>query len=171
MDPDAANYTLGRATEISRDEVKFARFIDRLRLKFSQVFLSTLEKQLIMKKIITPEDWDALSKTIKFRFAKDNYFSELKETEILNDRLNVLNAITPYAGKYYSHEWIRKNILRQTDDEIEEIDQQIKKEDVIPQYNQMGGMEQQGGGFGGGSSGGSTQQEQPMPKPQTSFSQ
>jgi hypothetical protein len=95
----------------------------------------------------------------------------LKETEILQDRINVLNSIAPYAGKYYSHEWIRKNVLRQTDDEIEEIDQQIKKEDVIPQYNQMSAMEQQGGGFGGGSSGGSTQQEQPMPKPQTSFSQ
>lgn len=172
LDPDAANYTLGRATEISRDEVKFSRFIDRLRLKFSYVFMSALEKQLIMKKIITPEDWDSLSKTIKFKFAKDNYFSELKETEILNDRLNVLNAIAPYAGKYYSHAWIRKNILRQTDEDIEEIDDQIKQEAVEPQYNQMGDAEQQGGGFGGGPTGSSTQQEQqPIPRPQTSFSQ
>lgn len=172
LDPENANYTLGRATEISRDEVKFARFIDRLRLRFSEVFLSVLEKQLIMKKIITPEDWSALEKAIKFKFAKDNYFAELKETEILNDRLNVLNAIVAYAGKYYSHEWIRKNILRQSDEEIDEIDSQIKGESIIPQYGQQD-LDQAGGEVGGGAPAGAAagQQQQPMPKPQTSFSQ
>ena len=124
-----------------------------------------------MKKIITPEDWDALSKTIKFKYAKDSYFSELKETEILNDRINTLNAISVYAGKYYSHEWIRKNVLRQTQEEIEEIDEQIKNESVIPQYNQASELDQPGGEAGGGATGGAQQQQQPMPKPQTSFSQ
>jgi hypothetical protein len=170
LEPDAAGYNLGRATEISRDEVKFARFIDRLRMKFSELFLFVLEKQLIMKKVVTVEDWDQMSKHIKFKYAKDNYFSELKDTEILNDRISALNNIAPYAGKYYSHEWIRKNVLRQSDDDIDIIDKQIGQEGVNPQYNSPSPDEQgMTGGFGGGGAGG--QQEGPPPKPQTSFSQ
>lgn len=170
LEPDAAGYNLGRATEISRDEVKFARFIDRLRIKFSELFLIVLEKQLVMKKVVTVEDWDQMVKSIKFKYAKDNYFSELKDTEILNDRISSLNNIVPYAGKYYSHEWIRKHVLRQSDDDIELIDKQIAQEGVNPQFNQPSPEEQAaGGGFGGG--GGGAQQEAPLPKPQTSFSQ
>jgi hypothetical protein len=147
--------SLGRASEVTREEVKFARFIDRLRLRFSDLFLGCLEKQLILKKIMTPEDWDEFSKDFKFKFARDSFFSELKELEIMNDRLNALNTITPYSGRYYSNEWIRKNVLRQTDEEIEEIDEQIAGEVGNPQFinpnapppemNPMGGPPDQTG--------------------------
>jgi hypothetical protein len=137
LDPES-QYQLGRASEITREEVKFARFIDRLRARFSDLFIGCLEKQLILKKIMTPEEWDDFSKQFRFKFARDSFFAESKEMEILNDRINALNNISPYAGKYYSHEWIRKNVLRQTDDEIEEIDEQIQQEMNNPQYPQLG---------------------------------
>jgi hypothetical protein len=121
-------YNLGRATEITRDEVKFSKMITRLQTRFSQLFLQALEKQLILKKIVTPEDWNMLSDNIRFVFAKDNHYSELKDLEVLNDRLNALNLVDPYVGKYYSAEWVRKNVLRQTDEDIEEINTQIEGE-------------------------------------------
>ena len=93
-------YNLGRATEITRDEVKFSKMITRLQTRFSQLFLQALEKQLILKKIVTPEDWNMLSDNIRFVFAKDNHYSELKDLEVLNDRLNALNLVDPYVGKY-----------------------------------------------------------------------
>jgi len=142
LEPEAV-YSMGRASEISREEVKFARFIDRMRLRFSDLFVQILEKQLIMKKIMTPEDWDIISKQFKFKFARDNFFSELKELEILGDRLNRVAAADDYAGKYYSHTWIRKNILRQTDEEIEEIDEEISQEQMMPQYQNPEMMAQQ----------------------------
>jgi hypothetical protein len=123
-------FNLGRSTEISRDEVKFSKFIDRLRLRFSQIFIKCLEKQLILKGITTPEDWDEFSSKIKFDYAKDNYFAELKDTEVLTERLNSLALITPYAGVYYSNDWIRRHVLRQTDEEIEILDKQISKEKI-----------------------------------------
>ena len=128
-------FNLGRSTEISRDEVKFSKFIDRVRLKFTQLFLKCLERQLILKGIITAEDWDDFKLRIKFNFAKDNYFAELKESEILTERLNNLNLIAPYAGKYYSNVWIRKHVLRQDDEDIESIDKEIQNEADDPQYN------------------------------------
>jgi len=177
MEPEST-FSLGRAAEITREEVKFQRFIDRLRQKFSMLFLGCLEKQLIMKKIMTPEDWDQLSKQIKFKFARDVFFAELKDTEVLNDRLNTLNNIAPYAGKYFSHTWIRKNVLKQTDEDIEDIDKEISDEQIIPQYQSaMPGQEDMGGagGFGGQqqSSGPTKEGEDmlPLPKPQSSFSQ
>ena len=142
LEPEAV-YSMGRASEISREEVKFARFIDRMRLRFSDLFVQILEKQLIMKKIMTPEDWDIISKQFKFKFARDNFFSELKELEILGDRLNRVATADDFAGKYYSHTWIRKNILRQTDEEIEEIDEEISQEQMMPQYQNPEMMAQQ----------------------------
>jgi len=138
-------FNLGRSTEISRDEVKFSKFIDRLRLRFSQIFIKCLEKQLILKGITTPEDWDEFSSKIKFDYAKDNYFAELKDTEVLTERLNSLALITPYAGVYYSNDWIRRHVLRQTEDEIEILDKQISKEKNNPQYASLalGGEEPQ----------------------------
>jgi hypothetical protein len=123
-------FTLGKASEITRDEVKFSKFINRLRKKFSKLFLDTLRVQLISKAIISPDDWEDLSleQDIKFDFMKDNFFAELKGTEILQGRLNMLQAVEPYVGKYYSVEWVRKNVLHQTDEEIEEIDGQIDDE-------------------------------------------
>jgi hypothetical protein len=164
LEPETT-YSLGRAAEITREEVKFQRFIDRLRQRFSQLFLFALEKQLVMKKIMTPEDWDVLSKKIKFKYARDTFFSELKETEMLNDRINSLNNIVSYAGKYYSHEWIRKNVLKQTDNNIEEIDAQITQESTNPQYQSAMSDDTGGGGAG------FQQQEGQPPRPQTGFGQ
>lgn len=137
MDPES-QFSLGRPSEITREEVKFARFVDRLRLRFSDLFMGCLEKQLILKNIMTPEDWDVFSKDFKFKYARDSFFAESKEMEILNDRLAALNNIVAYAGRYYSNEWIRKNVLRQTEDEIEEIDEQIQNEQGNPQYAPVG---------------------------------
>lgn len=128
-------FALGRATEISRDEVKFARFVSRLRLKFASLFLKCLEKQLILKGIVNSEDWEEISEKISFDFNKDNYFAELKESEILKDRIDLLTQADPFAGKYISHKWIRKNILRQTDEDIEELDAEISNEMDDPRFN------------------------------------
>jgi hypothetical protein len=121
-------YSIGRATEITRDEVKFSKFISRMRAKFSTLFLKCLEKQLVLKGIVTVEDWKSMSQYIKFDYAKDNYYEELKETDVLNSRLQVASQLTPYVGKYYSHAWIRSNIFKQSDEDREQMDQQIKEE-------------------------------------------
>jgi len=142
MKPDSV-YNLGRATEITRDEVNFSKFIDRVRSKFSNLFLSALEKQLVLKKIATPDDWQQIKKYIRFHFIRDNYFTELKELEIMNERFVRLRDVDDYAGKYYSHEWIRKNILQQNDEDIEKMDEEIAMEMQNPQYNQELMMQQQ----------------------------
>lgn len=134
LQPDST-FSFGRATEISRDEVKFAKFITRLRGKFSVLFLKLLETQLILKNIITSQDWEEFKHQIRFKFATDNYFDELKETEILRDRISMLRDVDDYAGKYYSHGWIRREVLRQTEEEIDEIDKEIKEELNNEQYN------------------------------------
>ena len=123
-------FTLGKASEITRDEVKFSKFINRLRKKFSKLFLDALRIQLIAKSIISPDDWEGmdLEQSIKFDFMKDNFFAELKGTEILQGRLNMLQAIEPFVGKYYSVAYIRKHVLHQTEEEMEEIDKQVEEE-------------------------------------------
>lgn len=131
-----AMFDLGRATQISRDEIKFAKFIDRLRTRFTKLFLQILEKQLILKGITTYDDWLLIKDDIKFRFARDNYFAELKETEVLSNRLNILEQVYPFIGKAYSWTWVRKNVLRQDDEEMMEMDLQIADELLNPQYNQ-----------------------------------
>jgi hypothetical protein len=121
-------YSIGRATEITRDEVKFSKFIGRMRSKFSSLFLKCLEKQLVLKGVVTVEDWKTMSQQIKFDYAKDNYYEELKETDVLNSRLQVASQITPYIGKYYSHGWIRSNIFKQSDEDRKEMDAEIQQE-------------------------------------------
>jgi hypothetical protein len=133
LDPEI-QFNLGRATEITRDEVKFAKFINRLRSKFSILFMKVLERQLVLKGIITADEWQQIKDEIRFKFSQDNYYAELKETEILRDRIAMLRDIDDFAGKYYSHEWIRRHVLRQTDEDIEEIDEQIDDEKENPQY-------------------------------------
>jgi hypothetical protein len=135
MDP-SAQYSFGRATEITRDEVKFAKFITRLRMRFSDLFTRILEKQLILKGVITSEDWAEFKTNFKFEYAEDNHFAELRNTEILRDRVSMLRDVDDYAGKYYSHEWIRRNVLYQTEEDMKEIDEQIQEEKDNPQYNQ-----------------------------------
>src|SRR6056300_337962 len=123
-----AQFTLGRASEITRDEVKFKKFIDRLRKRFSDLFMQLLKTQLLLKGIITESDWKDWKESIAFDFIEDNYFSELKQSEMLRERFDMLSSLDQYVGKYISNEWIRKNVLRQTDDEIEEIQKQIDQE-------------------------------------------
>ena len=134
LDPEQ-NYNFGRATEVSRDEVKFAKFITRLRGKFSELFNKILEKQLILKGVITSEDWQEFRTNFKYEYSEDNHFAELRNTEILRDRISMLRDIDDYTGKYYSHEWVRRNVLYQTEEDMKEIDEQIAEEQENPQYN------------------------------------
>jgi len=121
-------FNMGRASEISRDEVKFHKFVMRLRKKFSYLFIDMLRVQLLLKGIITEDDWNTIKENIAVDFCEDNYFTELKEFEILNERLNMLNSLESYVGKYYSETWVRHNILRQSDQDIERIDAEIAAE-------------------------------------------
>jgi len=133
-------FNLGRSSEILRDELKFAKFVGRLRKRFAQMFNDMLKTQLILKNIVSPEDWDTIADHIQYDFLYDNQFAELKETEMLNERLGVLATIEPYIGKYYSTEWVRKKVLRQTDSEMIEMDEQIEqeiKDGIIPDPNSV----------------------------------
>ena len=133
-------FNLGRSSEILRDELKFTKFVGRLRKRFANIFSDMLKTQLILKNIITPEDWEKISDHIQYDFLYDNQFAELKESELMNDRLGTLATIEPYIGKYYSVDYVRRKILRQTDAEIKEIDEQIEKEiadGIIPDPNSV----------------------------------
>ena len=132
---------LGRTTEVTRDEVKFNKFIIRLRNKFSQIFDHALEKQCVLKGICTREEWDQFKEDIYYDYVKDNNFTELRDAELLQSRIQTLTTVDPYVGRYYSAEWVRRNILQQTKEEIEQIDQQIKQEEE----NGTGGPIQQPG--------------------------
>jgi hypothetical protein len=128
-------FNLGRSSEILRDEVKFSKFVGRLRKRFSNMFNDMLKTQLILKNIITPEDWDIMSEHIQYDFLYDNHFAELKEAELLNERLTLAQTAEPYIGKYYSQDYVRRKILRQTDIEILEQDKLIAdeiKKGIIP---------------------------------------
>jgi hypothetical protein len=121
-------FNLGRSSEILRDEVKFSKFVSRLRKRFSAMFSDMLRTQLILKNIITPEDWRVMDEHIQYDFLYDNHFAELKDAELLNERLNMVQVAEPYIGKYFSQDYVRRKILRQTDIEILEQDTLIKKE-------------------------------------------
>ena len=123
-----AGFNLGRSSEITRDELKFSKFIDRIRRKFSKLFLDTLRIQLVSKGVMSIEDWEEIESDIRFDFLKDNHFAEMKDNEILMGRVQMLQQLEGYIGKYYSIDWVRKNVLRQTEDEIKEIDKEIEAE-------------------------------------------
>ena len=123
-----STFNLGRAAEITRDEVKFQKFVTRLRKKFSELFHDLLKTQLVLKGIISIEEWDDMSEHIQYDFIADNYFSELKDQEILNERMNLVTTMDPFAGRYFSLDYIRRKVLRQSDAEIKEIDKQLEKE-------------------------------------------
>ena len=123
-----AGFNLGKAAEITRDELKFTKFVQRLRKRFTQVFSDILKTQLILKGVITIEDWQQIRPHIQYDYLKDGYFAELKEAEILRERLSLAQEVNPYVGKYYSIEYIRKNVLRQSDEDIIDIDNQIAAE-------------------------------------------
>ena len=131
-------FNLGRSSEILRDEVKFSKFVGRLRKRFSKMFSDMLKTQLILKNIVTPEDWDMMEEHIQYDFLYDNHFAELKEAELLTERLNLVATAEPYVGKYYSQDYVRRQILRQTDQEIIDQDVLIEKEisdGIIPDPN------------------------------------
>ena len=121
-------FSLGRSSEILRDEIKFSKFVGRMRKRFSHMFQDLLKTQLILKNVITPEDWEIMSDHIQYDFLYDNHFAELKEAELTTERVNLATLVEPYVGKYYSNDYVRRQILRQTDEEIIEQDKLIEKE-------------------------------------------
>jgi hypothetical protein len=127
LEPETG-FSLGRSSEISRDEVKFNKFIRRLRARFSNLFDKALEKQLVLKGIIKPDEWPEIREKIRYNFQLDNHFEELKQAEILRDRIDVLTNVSNFVGDYYSKDWVRKNVLHMTEDEIEEMKKQIDTE-------------------------------------------
>ena len=131
-------FNLGRSSEILRDELKFTKFVGRLRKRFSNMFHDMLRTQLLLKNVVTPEDWEIMSEHIQYDFLYDNHFSELKDAELLNERLAMVGTAEPYVGRYFSQDYVRRKILRQTDMEILEQDALIKKEienGIIPDPN------------------------------------
>ena len=123
-----SGFSLGRSSEILRDEIKFSKFVGRMRKRFSHLFNDLLKTQLLLKNIITPEDWEIMEDHIQYDYLYDNHFSELKEAELLNERLTLAQTADPYVGRYYSQDYIRRNILKQTDEEIIEQDKLIEEE-------------------------------------------
>jgi hypothetical protein len=145
-------FNLGRSSEILRDELKFSKFVGRLRKRFANMFNDMLRTQLLLKNIVTPEDWETMSDHIQYDFLYDNHFAELKEAELLTNRLTLVATMEPYIGKYFSTEYVRKKILRQTDSEIIDIDEQIDDEiekgilpDPNPPVDEMGNPIPEGG--------------------------
>ena len=126
---------LGRTTEVTRDELKFNKFINKIRNKFSQIFDHALKTQLVLKGICTSQEWEEFRDSIYYEYKKDNNFTELRDAELWQNRLQMLGIVDPFVGRYFSQEWVKKNVLQLTDDEIEEMDKQIESE---PQPQALG---------------------------------
>jgi hypothetical protein len=135
MENEGGSFLMGRSAEITRDEIKFQKFVDRLRLKFSALFLKALEKQLLLKGVVTPDDWILIAQKLKFDYARDNYYAELKEAEIINNRVATLQGVQPYIGRFYSNKWVQQHVLRMSDEEMEEERAQIVAEQGDPIFN------------------------------------
>lgn len=156
MQPESG-FSLGRASEISREEYKFLRFIERLRNRFSMLFIELLKKQLVLKNIMSLKQWEDIKSKIHFVYDQDSNFNSLKNLELLSEKMNVLREAEEYRGKYFSANYIRKEILSQTDEDIERIDEEIEEERYDSKFGmQQGeeGMGDMGGGMGGGFGGG-----------------
>jgi hypothetical protein len=128
LNPETSGFSLGRTGEITRDELKFSKFVDRLRNKFSEVFDQALRVQCVLKGICTSEEWDLFKENIHYDFIKDNNFSELKDAELMTNRLQLLASVDPYTGRYFSQAWIQRNVLRMNDDEIAEMESEMEQE-------------------------------------------
>jgi hypothetical protein len=154
LEPQGGGFaSLGRSTEITRDELKFGKFIVRLRNKFSQLFDAALRTQLVLKGICTQDEWEKFREDIYYDYHKDNNFTELREAELWRERLTSLSMVDPYIGKYFSQTWAKKTILRLSDEEIQEMDKEMEKDGSTDMYQQM--VDAQQGGQQGG--------EQPQP--------
>ena len=123
------SFSIGRSDNITRDELKFTKFVQKLRKKFSVLFMDILKTQLVLKGVIAVEEWDTMKEHIQFDFMQDGHFTELKNAEILQNRLDMLGQIESYVGTYFSKEYVRKNVLRMSDEEIEEVENQMKDEE------------------------------------------
>jgi hypothetical protein len=130
-------FNMGRAADISRDELKFAKFITRLRMRFAELFLNFMKVQLVAKGIVDLDEWDRICQYIRVEFSSDSMFLESKQYEVLKDRMAVLREVSDYAGKYFSEHWIRKNILHQTDEDIQVIDSEIETEKMLQDQKAM----------------------------------
>jgi hypothetical protein len=134
---------MGRSVEITREEVKFYKFIERLRHQFTKLFMDLLRVQLLLKGVMTDDDWSELKNEIRFIYNTDNYFWDLKESEILAERLKMLSMVQPYIGQYFSSEYIRRTLLRQTEEEMQLMDKQMQGDRQRMQAEQMAAMAQQ----------------------------
>ena len=141
LQPDQT-FNIGRSNEITRDELKFMKFVKRLRAKFNQLFMDLLKIQLVSKGVIRHEEWEDISRKIALDYLRDNQFTEMKDSDLLNSRMSILQQVDPYVGKYYSKAWVQKNVLRMTDEDIEEIEKEIEEEAPTPE--EMEQMQQQG---------------------------
>jgi hypothetical protein len=142
LEPETMS-TFGRVSEMTRDELKFSKFIRRMRNRFSGLFDTCLEKQLVLKGIIAPEEWKDIKDAIRYDFMKDNYFEELKQTEILREKTSMLRDMEEQIGKYFSREWVIKNVLFMTDDEMKEMQKQMDKEKAAGIYDDGMGNDQE----------------------------
>jgi hypothetical protein len=127
LEPEGS-FSLGRATEITRDEVKFSKYVNRLRYRFTTLFDDLLGKQLQLKGILSKQDWEVIKTLVEYNFRQDSHFSELKHTEIMRERMEIAQTMDEYIGKYYSQQWLRKNVLSQSEEEINQIDNEIADE-------------------------------------------
>ena len=129
-------FNMGKSSEITRDEVKFQKFIQRLQVRFQKMFMGLLRTQMILKGISTEEDWRIIEDDIRIVFNRDTYFEELKENEVLTERLNMLNTIQPFIGRFFPESYVRKNILKMTDEEIKEIQDELDQQPEPPMVDQ-----------------------------------
>ena len=137
------SFTLGMASEISREEVKFQKFIDRLRKRFSMLFTGILKKQLLLKNLITEQDWESWKNNIQVDFQRDNHFTELKNAEVLSKRLSQLDNIQDHIGEYFSREWVMKNVMMMNDETIlQKCKLKLKDENAVPDKEESKDNEQ-----------------------------
>ena len=157
-------FNLGRGAEITRDEVKFTKFVQKLRNKFNVLFNNILKTQLLLKGVIAEDDWLGIKQNLSYSYIKDGHYAEMRDMDLLRDRLEILNSIEPYIGNYFSKEYVQKHVFRMTEDEIDMMQKQIKKE---PPPEGEEGEEDGGGDFGGGEpEGGEPEGEKPEPEPE-----
>jgi hypothetical protein len=128
LNPEQTGFSLGRVSEITRDELKFAKFVDRMRNKFADLFDQALRVQCVLKGICTDSEWQEIKEHVYYDFIKDNNFTELKDAELMRERLSLLGSVDPYTGRYFSQAWIQRNVLRLTDQEIQEMQSEIDEE-------------------------------------------
>ena len=138
----SSGFNFGRAAEISNDEIKFAKFVSRLRRKFNALFDDLLKTQLVLKGVMTIEDWEEIKQKVEYEYAQDQYFQEMKQAENIRNRIDVLNQMAPYVGTYFSKEYVRKNVLRLSDDDIDRIEKENEDDPVEVQPQDQPGSDQ-----------------------------